>query len=146
MDTTNSKLKKTIIIAACAVLVLVAGTITALAATGSLGELLVFENGKASVSYDDGETWQDANESGYKYSLDGGETWNDGLPPEGNEENALIINGEIPDDSVSSFAVKTENGVELYSTDGGQSWSETPPDGTTVNGDGSVSYQVTTEG
>jgi hypothetical protein len=40
-----------------------------------------------------------------------------------------------------SLAIKVDNGVKSYSTDEGQNWSQTAPDGVTVNQDGSVRFK-----
>jgi Neuraminidase (sialidase) len=89
-----------------------------------------------------------------QHSTDGGETWQDGFP-EGAAAKTLpslealplqdielqdganiVIHGELPVMPVGvagSFAVKTENGVTQYSTDGGKTWSETIPEEYGVN-------------
>lgn len=55
-----------------------------------------------------------------------------------------VRTGEIPDGVNAGFAVKVENGVTLYSTDGGKTWSETVPDGYNVDAapDGRVTVRV----
>lgn len=134
------------VIALCAVLALVLGTVTAFAVGAAteetLGELFRLENGKASYSTDGGQTWNEGAPAngGIHYSLDEGKTWSDGLSPEGSGENTLVASGQIPDGTESSYdlAVKEVDGVLQYSTDGGKTWSTDVPSGVEVAEDGSI--------
>jgi hypothetical protein len=42
------------------------------------------------------------------------------------------------------LGIKVDNGVKRYSTDKGQTWSRTAPEGVTLNADGSISLMVGT--
>lgn len=75
------------------------------------------------------------------YSTDGGKTWSE-TAPDGAEDSKTIgedrkMIHKLGDPSGSangtSLQVKIENGVRLYSTDGGNTWSETAPSGVTVS-------------
>jgi hypothetical protein len=103
-------------IAICTALVLTLGASTALAA----------------------DTTQDAN-AGLPLLTKAGvlKIWDSAIPV----GTTTITDGELAGIVHSTLAVKTENGVTQYSTDGGQTWSETAPDGfnVAVNPEGSVS-------
>ncbi|MCL2497078.1 MAG: glycoside hydrolase [Symbiobacteriaceae bacterium] len=91
------------------------------------------------------------------YSLDGGETWNE-LPSNGLlfpwakapflrfpselgleiEGDAFFPWGELPKlhqgmGNAAGYTIKKEDGVVYYSLDGGESWSETPPEGLSLD-------------
>ncbi|MCY9523226.1 glycoside hydrolase, partial [Paenibacillus apiarius] len=65
------------------------------------------------------------------YSTDGGQTWNENAPANMQaikigEGNMKINNKFAPEDGIKmKVMVKEENGKKLYSTDDGQTWSET---------------------
>ncbi len=79
------------------------------------------------------------------YSEDRGESWSEAVPEgvtvtEGEDGTVTISSGDqldfVPEEvevsEVSDIAVKSEDGVVSYSTDGGESWSEEVPEGLTV--------------
>ncbi|AOY78028.1 WD40/YVTN/BNR-like repeat-containing protein [Clostridium formicaceticum] len=81
-------------------------------------------------------------EDGVKlYSTDGGETWSENVPegmPAFNGKEGIVIrgmgfNGEtgyiMKNRDGAGYMVKLEDGVKLYSTDGGETWSEDVPEG-----------------
>ncbi|WP_273225545.1 hypothetical protein [Geosporobacter ferrireducens] len=85
-------------------------------------------------------------ENGTKlYSADGGETWSEDVPegmPEfnGKEGNVMRMRGMGPDGG-TGYTVKIENGIKLYSTDGGETWSEDAPDGWNENVPGGMNIK-----
>ncbi len=122
--------------------------------------LVRVNDGSARYSTDGGDTWADGLPEGgaTHFSTDGGQTWNDGLPPEGAEGDGptLVVNGTAPNGGMppmadgaaapgegfgGSLMVRDENGDTRYSTDGGQTWTDTPPAGVTVDEDGRVTMQ-----
>lgn len=68
-------------------------------------------------------------------STDGGQTWSENAPEDliefkGEDGKIEIKNANISKDDIGiSVKVKLENGIKLYSTDGGQTWSENAPEG-----------------
>ncbi|BAH07707.1 sialidase family protein [Clostridium kluyveri] len=85
------------------------------------------------------------------YSTDGGKTWS-GKAPEGVNINEAKdgTGGNLEDLSLGgingeSLAVKVENGVRSYSTDGGKTWSKEVPKGVTVSEDGKKIKVVKTQ-
>ncbi|APM40220.1 sialidase family protein [Clostridium kluyveri] len=87
------------------------------------------------------------------YSTDGGKTWS-GKAPEGvtvNEDKdstggvlkGLSLEGDTK--GKGGLAVKVENGVRSYSTDGGKTWSKEVPKGVTVSEDGKKIKMVKTQ-
>lgn len=83
------------------------------------------------------------------YSTDGGKTWS-GKAPEGvsiNEDSTGgVLKGLSPEGAVKGgLAVKVENGVRSYSTDGGKTWSKEVPKGVTVSEDGKKIKMVKTQ-
>lgn len=76
------------------------------------------------------------------YSTDGGKTWSQDAPygVTARDENGKITisNGAPKDDKGNSLLIKMEDGIRNYSTDGGKTWSKTPPKSITVNEDGAV--------
>ncbi len=143
----NTGKKKAGIVAVCTALTLTLGATTVFAANtatgGKLGDLFRLDNGKASYSTDGGQTWNEGTpaDSAFHYSLDEGKTWQEGLPPAGSGEKSLVVQGDLPAEGDHSIMTRNKNGVISYSSDGGQTWSTTAPDGfsTTVNPDGSIS-------
>ncbi|MFZ5966458.1 MAG: hypothetical protein ACOYVK_04705 [Bacillota bacterium] len=80
------------------------------------------------------------------YSTDGGKTWSE-KAPDGAEDSITIdedgkithTNGNPPDGAdVKGLMVKMENGVRLYSIDGGKTWSKNAPEGVILDEDGKV--------
>lgn len=71
------------------------------------------------------------------YSADGGKTWS-GQAPEGakggstigGDENKIVNTRGNPA-GAPNLTIKIENGVKLYSTDGGKTWSKEAPEGVT---------------
>ena len=126
------KAKSKIFIVVIAALALTLGTITVYAATGGEGpSLFKMNDGVGS------------------YSVDGGETWTEGTPEnfhsrelEGGGSISWVGGHEPPalGDGADSFGAKVEDGKTFYTADGGITWSETPPEGVTVNPDGGTSY------
>lgn len=100
--------------------------------------VLTLGTGKAFAS-DGADSVQVKNENGViTYSIDGGQTWSKDAP-EGligfeNEDGKIEIkNTNISKDDIGiNIKVKLEDGVKLYSTDGGQTWSENAPEGVDV--------------
>jgi len=119
-------------IATCSALVLSLGTAAAYAAS-SAGEKSMVRNDNGVITH----------------STDDGATWNEGYPDEAvvtTDENGIttVTVGEIPAEGVQgSMAIKVEDGVTYYSTDGGETWSAEIPGGVTVNEDGSVGHSFT---
>ncbi|WP_082053641.1 WD40/YVTN/BNR-like repeat-containing protein [Gordoniibacillus kamchatkensis] len=101
------------------------------------GTLFKMENGVGSYSTDGGKTWGDKAPDGAQDKVtigeDGKVTHKQGNPSEAPNGTGLHARTEL--------AVKIENGVRLYSTDGGKTWSQTPPDGLTVDEqDGKITF------
>jgi hypothetical protein len=71
------------------------------------------------------------------YSTDSGKTWSTTAPVGAESEagKTSFMNGtpQSGDTFGTSLQVKMENGVRLYSTDGGKTWSTKAPDGVTVS-------------
>jgi photosystem II stability/assembly factor-like uncharacterized protein len=90
-------------------------------------------------------------EDGVKsYSTDGGKTWSHEAPEGSNEgaiggENFPTFTRGTPE-GAADLIIKYENGVKLYSTDGGETWSEEAPQGVTEttgeNGETIHSYNI----
>lgn len=130
----NTGKKKVAALALVAGLTLSLGTLTAFAAN-HLQNLQVTVDG-----------------NGAQYSTDGGKTWSDQVPEgavvttDANGERSLYI-GAPSDEAkadvnaavdavkgaVANAAGKQEAGNWLYSTDGGQTWSNNAPSGVTVD-------------
>ncbi|MFD3273030.1 sialidase family protein [Paenibacillus dendritiformis] len=116
MNTAKKKAGAAILSGALA-LTLGSGT-TTFAAEGATDSLLVkHENGVINYSTDGGQTWSEnatANMQAIKIG----------------EGNIKIKNKLASGDGIKSkVMVKSENGKKLYSTDDGQTWSETAPEG-----------------
>lgn len=87
-----------------------------------------------------------------KYSMDGGKTWSKNVPDGAEDGVTIDKNGNIThtngnpsgDADEKSLMVKMENGVRLYSTDGGKTWSKNAPNGVTIEDDGKVSMMYGT--
>ncbi|EHQ63121.1 hypothetical protein PDENDC454_06285 [Paenibacillus dendritiformis C454] len=131
MNTAKKKAGAAILCGALA-LTLGSGTTTfaAEAATDSL--LVKHENGVLSYSTDDGQTWSEnapANMQAIKIG----------------EGNMKINNKFAPEDGIKmKVMVKEENGKKLYSTDDGQTWSETAPEGMPafdMGGEGNIKFK-----
>ena len=116
------KIKATAI-ATCTALVLSLGTVTAFAADTEK-VLVKNENGVMSYSEDEGATWNEGTPEGI-ITKDG-------------TNGTLIKNGGPGQGERHSLTIKTEGDVTHYSTDGGETWSQTAPEGVTVNEDGSI--------
>jgi len=108
--------------------------------------VLTLGTGKAFAS-DGADSVQVKNENGaITYSIDGGQTWSEDVPEgltgfESEDEKIKIKNANISRDDIGTgVKVKLEDGVKLYSTDDGQTWSENAPEGLTEleNGDGKI--------
>ncbi|MEF3302202.1 sialidase family protein [Paenibacillus sp. GYB003] len=81
-------------------------------------------------------------EDGVKsYSTDGGKTWGEQSPEQagakGDDANKSLHTYKrgVPDGAETNLTIKIENGVKLYSTDGGKSWSKQAPEGVTETAD-----------
>ncbi|WII35937.1 sialidase family protein [Paenibacillus thiaminolyticus] len=91
-------------------------------------------------------------ENGTKlYSTDDGQTWSEKAPEGmpafdmGGEGNIIFKMNGGPEDGVTiKVMVKEENGTKLYSTDDGQTWSETAPEGLPAlpDGKGNVTFKM----
>ncbi|WP_291579587.1 sialidase family protein [Clostridium sp. UBA6640] len=97
--------------------------------------VLTLGTGKAFAS-DVDDSVQVKNENGaITYSIDGGQTWSEDAPEgftgfESEDGKIEIRNANISKDDIGiSVKIKLEDGVKLYSTDGGQTWSENVPEG-----------------
>ncbi|WGU95097.1 sialidase family protein [Paenibacillus dendritiformis] len=84
------------------------------------------------------------------YSTDGGQTWNENAPANMQaikigEGNMKINTKFAPEDGIKSkVMVKEENGKKLFSTDDGQTWSETAPEGMPafdMGGEGNIKFK-----
>ena len=171
MNTTKKKAGAAILCGALA-LTLGTGATTTFAAEGKMDALMAKnENGVITYSTDGGQTWSEkapanmqavkmgegnmmiknklASEGGIKakvmvkeengtklYSTDDGQTWSETAPEGmpafdmGGEGNIIFKMNGGPEDGVTiKVMVKEENGTKLYSTDDGQTWSETAPEG-----------------
>lgn len=180
LDMTN---KRWTALLAAGALVAAIGVGSAYAATASSSLLVKVEEGVSSYSTDGGKTWSAKAPDGVSevksedgtftvtngtpprdgqayglltkvddgvilYSTDNGKTWSE-QAPDGSEPSWTISGGGsgavgLPGEgahTASSLRVKVENGVTLYSTDDGKTWSETAPDGVTVGEDGKVTFQ-----
>ncbi|MCJ8015315.1 hypothetical protein MUG84_26980 [Paenibacillus sp. KQZ6P-2] len=119
-------------------------------------------DGKLKFSTDGGKTWSETAPDGVTVNEDGSISGSyDGIPvppapsspPEYNsvQKSALNIideNGKVNETTGDQFQTKLKSGLMIarnidgklkFSTDGGKTWSETAPDGVTVNEDGSIS-------
>ncbi len=99
--------------------------------------VLTLGTGKAFAS-DVDDSIQVKNENGViTYSIDGGQTWSEDAPEgltgfESKDGKIKIKNTKISEDGIGmGVQVKLEDGIKLYSTDGGQTWSEDAPEGFT---------------
>lgn len=97
--------------------------------------VLTLGTGKAFAS-DVDDSVKVKNENGViTYSIDGGQTWSEDAPEgltgfESEDGKIKIKNTNISEDGAGmGVQVKLEDGVKLYSTDGGQTWSEDAPEG-----------------
>ncbi|MCE5173431.1 glycoside hydrolase, partial [Paenibacillus profundus] len=101
----------------CGALVLTLGTGTTFAADSTDSVLMKSEGGVKTYSTDGGQTWR--------------EQVSEGVLTFGNKDRKIKIkNASASNDVIGTkVMVKSENGVKLYSTDGGQSWSENAPEG-----------------
>jgi len=121
---------KTLTVVFCTALLIALGIGSAYAANLKNTLLVRNENGVRSYSTDDGKTWsQDLPEGVTVREEDGKITITNGAFPENGGEG-------------SGMMVKTENGIRYYSTDGGRTWSENPPEGVTVDEAGIVFRKV----
>ncbi|WP_315079100.1 sialidase family protein [uncultured Clostridium sp.] len=93
-----------------------------------------FTNGRFHID-DAGMNIMAKSENGVKmYSIDGGQTWSEnapeGIPTFNEKDGNFTTNGAILQmGDGTSVIVKVENGVKVYSTDGGTTWSENAPEG-----------------
>ncbi|MGG4398233.1 sialidase family protein [Paenibacillus thiaminolyticus] len=124
MNTTKKKAGAAILCGALA-LTLGTGATTTFAAEGNMDALMA------------------KNENGViTYSTDGGQTWSEKAPAnmqavKMGEENMMIKNKLASEGGIKAkVMVKEENGTKLYSTDDGQTWSETAPEGLPALPDG----------
>ncbi|WP_461612554.1 WD40/YVTN/BNR-like repeat-containing protein [Clostridium sp. Marseille-QA1073] len=157
----------------CGALVLTLGTGKAFASNADDSIQVKNENGVITYSIDGGQTWSEDAPEGFTgfesedgkikikntkmseggigigvqvkledgvklYSTDGGQTWSEDAPEgltefEDEDGKIKIKNANISEDGIGiSVQVKLEDGVKLYSTDGGQTWSENAPEGIDV--------------
>ncbi|MFL1671828.1 WD40/YVTN/BNR-like repeat-containing protein [Paenibacillus dendritiformis] len=92
------------------------------------------ENGKKLFSTDDGQTWSETAPEGMP-AFDMGEQGNIKFKMKGDSEEG--IKGKV--------MVKVENGKKLFSTDDGQTWSETAPEGMPafdMGGEGNIKFKM----
>ncbi|MFZ5968028.1 MAG: exo-alpha-sialidase [Bacillota bacterium] len=125
MDTPKKKAGAVVL---CGALLVAIGAGTTFAANSITSLQVKMENGIRSYSTDDGKTWsQNAPDGVVASDQDGKLTIMNGIPPKNGEGQGLLV--------------KVENGVTLYSTDGGKTWSEKAPDGVTIGEDGAVMFK-----
>lgn len=145
MDT-KKKLSTLIV---CGALVAALGTASAFAANTISSLQVKFENGVKLYSTDGGKTWSKQAPEGVTETIDadGKVTILKGTPPrkgegggsstmaeKGDENKAIHTHTRGLSDGATggtSLMIKIENGVKLYSTDGGKTWSEQTPKGVT---------------
>ncbi len=111
LDTTKKKVGAIVFGGA---LVAAISTGTAFAANTINSLQIKMENGIASYSTDDGNTWSTNVPEGVTVSEDGKVTVTNGIPPKDGEQGLLS---------------KVEDGIRTYSTDGGNTWSTNVPAG-----------------
>jgi hypothetical protein len=87
---------------------------------------LVVSLGAVSVSAANPMTALQSADAGGKVFITNGKTWS--KAPEGAQE-AVNEGGPAGAPAARSFMIKDENGVKLYSVDGGKTWSRQAPDG-----------------
>ncbi|WP_220483179.1 sialidase family protein [Paenibacillus thiaminolyticus] len=103
------------------------------------------ENGKKLYSTDDGQTWSETAPEGLRVFFGKGKGESEGVAmqkigksvmSDGQTWSAETVElGEVSINSeagITKVMVKGENGKKLYSTDDGQTWSETAPEGLRV--------------
>ncbi|NGP57311.1 exo-alpha-sialidase [Paenibacillus thiaminolyticus] len=133
MNTTKKKAGAAILCGALA-LTLGTGATTTFAAEGKMDSLMA------------------KNENGViTYSTDGGQTWSEKAPAnmqavKMGEGNMMIKNKLASEGGIKAkVMVKEENGTKLYSTDDGQTWSETAPEGMPafdMGGEGNILFKM----
>lgn len=152
MTILNTVKKKAAFTVMCGALVTAMGTGAAFAENNA-GSMIKNDSGNFSYSTDDGETWQNGVPDGAKYSEDGrsremlsgayveleeAKYREDGKftivnVSEGPVGVKIVCDSEGPLGIGTKLAVRNENGVIMYSTDDGETWSETAPEGFTVS-------------
>jgi len=140
---------------ACGALVAAIGVGSASAAATIQSLQVKIDNGVKYYSTDGGKTWSKQAPEGVTETIDtdGKVTILKGTPPrkgegggsstkaeKGDENKAIHTHTRGLSDGATSLMIKIENGVKLYSTDGGKTWSEQAPEGVTekVGEDGKV--------
>lgn len=132
--TLNTGKKKAAAIVLAAALVLSISTLTAFAASNLESLQVAIDGNSARYSTDGGQTWSNKAPDGATVSVDenGDHTIFIGTPPDGaiDDVSAAV---DAAAGAVANVAVKQEDGKFLYSTDGGQTWSENSPAGVTID-------------
>ncbi|HWQ41698.1 MAG TPA: hypothetical protein VN456_06635 [Desulfosporosinus sp.] len=134
--TLNMGKKKVAAIALAAALMLSFSTLTAFAASHLESLQVAIDGDGERYSTDGGQTWSNQVPDGATVSVgeNGEQTIFIGTPPKGaiDDINAAVnaATGAVADDNI---AVKQEDSKFLYSTDGGQTWSENAPDGVVID-------------
>ena len=125
MEKTNKK--KMLISVLCVALVLAIGTGVAFASNALEKSMVKMQDGKISISRDDGQTWD--------------ETIPDNMTVIENEDGSTLVTmGTPPADGAPQgdcMMSKMVDGVMMFSTDG-ETWSDKLPDGVTVTEDGGM--------
>lgn len=130
LNTTKKKMSAALLCGAFAATI---GTGTVLASNSTSSLLGKVENGVRSYSTDGGKTWSGKAPEGVTVKEDKDST--------GGVLKGLSLEGAVKGD----LAVKVENGVRSYSTDGGKTWSKEVPKGVTVSQDGKKIKMVKTQ-
>ncbi|MEL7568458.1 MAG: sialidase family protein [Dehalobacterium sp.] len=129
----NTTKKKVGAVVLCGALVAAIGTGAVFAASSMNSLQVKMENGVRSYSTDGGKTWSQNTPEGVTVSdQDGKLTISNGTPLKDGEGTGVLC--------------KVENGVTLYSTDGGKTWSEKAPAGaeesSTIGQNGEITNTV----
>lgn len=132
--TLNTGKKKATAIVLAAALVLSLSTLTAFAASNLESLQVAIDSNGDRYSTDGGQTWSAEVPDGATVSAGGNGDHSIfiGTPPDGaiDDVNAAV---NAATGAVANVAVKQEDGKFLYSTDGGQTWSENAPAGVTID-------------
>jgi len=121
LNTTKKKMGAALL---CATLAATIGTGTVLASNSTNSLFYKVVNGVKSYSTDGGKTWSGKAPEGV--------TIDEAKDSTGGDLKGLSFEGT----NGGGLAVRMENGVRSYSTDGGKTWSKDVPKGVTISEDG----------